>query len=264
MTWMLIFVVMAGAGVAIYASRLPGGFKDLVDQLRSAGTGATARPLDPKRLGDEIHRRVISGAVALPEGKYANTTVWVYLSSATYQRFGDALLTKIGDQVRAMVDKDLGQRKWEASGPTSVTWHVDTGLVGDEHVITLLEGNHTIADPDRVDANQFGAATQPLAQRASITVDGRDRDLPRSGTWIVGRGDGCDITVTSTDAKVSRRHFKLDIDGLKVTLYDTSVNGTLVNGVKSQQVVLRDRDTIELPDGTTMVFRLPDAVSATN
>jgi pSer/pThr/pTyr-binding forkhead associated (FHA) protein len=79
-----------------------------------------------------------------------------------------------------------------------------------------------------------------LLQRADATAAVGTRLI--EGTYVVGRSLDCDVVIN--DASVSRRHAKITIQGLTVTLHDLqSRNGTFVGdeGVDSRQIVFGER-----------------------
>ena len=76
--------------------------------------------------------------------------------------------------------------------------------------------------------------------------DGRGHVMARAlaGSIVVGRESACDLMFA--DPKLSRRHCTFERDGSDWRLRDLeSTNGTLVNGQKIKEHLLRDGDTIE-------------------
>ena len=71
----------------------------------------------------------------------------------------------------------------------------------------------------------------------------------------IGRSKNCDIQVPSTITKVSREHAQIKIHKNNMyVLYDKSARGTLVNGKKEKQIVLKDGDRIILAKGVEFRF----------
>lgn len=117
--------------------------------------------------------------------------------------------------------------------------------------------------------------------RCWIRLGSREYEL-RPGQTVVGRHDGCHITLD--DALASRRHALLHLDGEKLTVEDlASVNGVLVNGRRIRRTQrLVDGDELKLGNqllhvhmgtrarpsrhrvGATTLARLPEAVSASD
>lgn len=51
--------------------------------------------------------------------------------------------------------------------------------------------------------------------------------------YSIGRETGCDIVINDTTDVISRRHAMLNVDSMgKMTIMDTSRNGTYVNGIR--------------------------------
>ena len=103
--------------------------------------------------------------------------------------------------------------------------------------------------------------------------------LPAEGTVVIGRSSDAELRVNDADS--SRRHAKIVCEQGVCTLYDlASTNGTLVNGERIDQRVLRPGDRIEVgenqiafcqveaeiesdPDDSATLFREEPAPGAT-
>ncbi len=78
--------------------------------------------------------------------------------------------------------------------------------------------------------NAFSAPESPSRSQVQVLSPGGDtRSVPlRSPGLVVGRGQGCDLSLE--DAKVTRRHVRIDFDGRECSLVDLgSVNGTYLD-----------------------------------
>lgn len=77
----------------------------------------------------------------------------------------------------------------------------------------------------------------------TLSGAGRKIPLPAEGSIIIGRVDGCDVTVS--DPTVSRRHAEIRVDGPRVAVRDLgSSNGTFVNGGRVDTAMLTAGDTL--------------------
>ncbi len=104
-----------------------------------------------------------------------------------------------------------------------------------------------------------------MALRLLVTVGpdmGAAFDLASGTTLLLGRGEDCDIRLN--DARISRHHCRISIEGGRATLEDlNSTWGTEVNGNKVQTHPLQPNDVIALSE-TQLRFEVsPDAASAT-
>jgi serine/threonine-protein kinase len=85
---------------------------------------------------------------------------------------------------------------------------------------------------------------------------GRTFQFTEHSTFIVGRSSQAHFSLPEKDPHVSRLHFLVEVNPPLCRLRNmSSVNGTLVNGTKVQQVDLKDGDTISI-GVTELVVRL--------
>lgn len=76
----------------------------------------------------------------------------------------------------------------------------------------------------------------------------RDTEKRFSASFLIGRGKECDLQLT--DTCVSRQHLQVIFDGERWWLKDLgSANGTLVNGLRIQEMPLTDSTEVELGKG---------------
>ena len=94
----------------------------------------------------------------------------------------------------------------------------------------------------------MSAAAEPtIIYVGSIILPGQsEMQLDQNKTYIMGRQESCDLTIS--DANISRQHAELFWDGEGWSIRDLgSTNGTKVNGHRVQgEVELHDNDNIEL------------------
>lgn len=77
------------------------------------------------------------------------------------------------------------------------------------------------------------------------------------GVTVIGRATDADIVIA--DARISRHHLKIDVQGEEVTVEDLgSTNGTYLNGVKRDKHKLSDGDKIQISSATVFKFALQD------
>lgn len=95
----------------------------------------------------------------------------------------------------------------------------------------------------------------PQGGRNVRLVSGDGRTYPLAiGQTVIGRGDQANMRLP--DVGISRRHARLDFDGVQVVLTDLgSTNGTMVNGQRVSAVALNPGDMIQLGT-TTLTFRV--------
>ncbi len=104
-----------------------------------------------------------------------------------------------------------------------------------------------------------------MALRLLVTVGpdmGAVFDLASGKTWLLGRGEDCDIRLD--DARISRHHCQIEIAGGRATLQDlNSTWGTLVNGQKVESHALQPNDVITLSETQLRFEVATDAASTT-
>jgi hypothetical protein len=98
-----------------------------------------------------------------------------------------------------------------------------------------------------------GAPAGPARSARLVSNDGRTYPLS-AGSTVIGRGDQANLRLP--DVGISRRHARIDFDGMQVVLTDLgSTNGTSVNGQRVSAVGLNPGDMIQLGT-TTLTFRV--------
>jgi transcriptional regulator with GAF, ATPase, and Fis domain len=114
-------------------------------------------------------------------------------------------------------------------------------------------------DPSTIIAS--AALPTQVAAFSLVVVDGPDRGLTvkldgeSSSRTYVGKSPACRIRLS--DPKVSRRHATFDVVGDTLRLIDHgSTNGTMVNGLTVNDVVLRGAELVQVGDTRLQVERL--------
>jgi transcriptional regulator with GAF, ATPase, and Fis domain len=114
-------------------------------------------------------------------------------------------------------------------------------------------------DPSTIIAS--AALPTQVAAFSLVVVDGPDRGLTvkldgeSSSRTYVGKSRACQIRLN--DPKVSRRHVTFDVVGDTLRLIDHgSTNGTTVNGLTVNDVVLRGGELVQVGDTRLQVERL--------
>jgi transcriptional regulator with GAF, ATPase, and Fis domain len=114
-------------------------------------------------------------------------------------------------------------------------------------------------DPSTIIAS--AALPTQVAAFSLVVVDGPDRGLTvkldgeSSSRTYVGKSPACQIRLS--DPKVSRRHATFDVAGDTLRLIDHgSTNGTMVNGLTVNDVVLRGGELVQVGDTRLQVERL--------
>ena len=89
---------------------------------------------------------------------------------------------------------------------------------------------------------------------------GRVVEVPEGRAFVVGRVQGADLVVR--DARASRMHAELTVDGETIALHDLdSANGTLVDGERVTEATLRDGQRITIGDVAIAVLAREPAVT---
>src|SRR5215472_687916 len=112
--------------------------------------------------------------------------------------------------------------------------------------------------PELLD-NESGQSAFLIVISAKSTAGiGRMHKLDKAQEVILGRSTDCQLQVD--DDGISRRHARVGIDqnGQFRVVDLGSTNGTYVNGVRVDAVVLRDGDKIQIGSNTVLKFSLQD------
>jgi two-component system, cell cycle response regulator len=118
----------------------------------------------------------------------------------------------------------------------------------------ITGGERTIVT--QLDAIESPTEKQPYILFLAGPMVGKIHMLAQGDT-LVGRGKDCGLCVN--DARVSRQHVNIHIDGTIAYARDQgSTNGTFINGEKQAEAVLQDGDKLQLSSNTIFKFALQD------
>ncbi len=114
-----------------------------------------------------------------------------------------------------------------------------------------------IAEPTQTMVFQVPAADTPLAILREISPDGRQRQHTMEGGPVtIGRADDNDLVLN--DLRISRHHGRLTARRGALVYTDLgSTNGSRVNGIEVDEVVLGAGDRIEVGDTILVVQSAP-------
>jgi hypothetical protein len=187
-----------------------------------------------REAGD--HRAILGLGRILVPNRYV-----VELAPSDHERLA-TYADPLAQELAVMVAEHLQEQGWTTFGQIRVEL---------QQAADLHTGIFRVSSS--VDAVQSGAL--PAAPTGGWLVDdttGRDFPL-RQGITVLGRGDRADIRLPDTG--ISRRHAQVSFDGDHAVLTDLgSTNGTLVNGQRVSEQLLRSGDLIQL-GGVTLKYR---------
>lgn len=187
-----------------------------------------------REAGD--HKAILGQGRILVPNRYV-----VELAPADHERLA-SYADPLARELAIMVSEHVHEQGWTTFGKIRVKLvqadDLDTGVF---RVSSTVDDTQTGAFP-----------AEPTGARLVETAGGRDWAL-RHGTTVIGRGEEADIRLP--DVGMSRRHARLAFDGRSAVLTDLgSTNGTIVNGVRIGEQMLRPGDYVQF-GGTTLVFQ---------
>ena len=192
--------------------------------VEGAFTKAFRSGLQPVEIGRRLIRELDAGRTLGVRGTVAPNRFTVWLSPEDAERFAgftDVLQRELQDAVR----DHARDERYHFIGPVDVEVEVDERAKrGDLRVrAEMAEG----------EGGQVGALVLPDGRRVQLTQE----------TAVIGRLPECAVALS--DPQVSRHHAEVrpDHDGYRVVDLG-SMNGTLVNGTRISEHVLRDGDVI--------------------
>lgn len=107
-----------------------------------------------------------------------------------------------------------------------------------------------MGDPTRL----LGWQPKPAAWLVGVSGADSGRDWRLRSVTNIGR-DPRSNDIVLEDATVSLQHAKIRLEGRQYVLYDLgSLNGTRVNGMRTQKTILYDGDMLQFGD-VTCVFK---------
>jgi hypothetical protein len=192
--------------------------------VEGAFTKAFRSGLQPVEVGRRAAREMDAGRTLGVRGTVAPNRFVVWLAPEDAERFAgftDVLQRELQDALR----EHAREEGYHFIGPVEVQIEVnDRAKRGDLRVdAEIVEG----------EGGQVGALVLPDGRRVQLTQD----------VAVIGRLPECAVALS--DPQVSRHHAEVrpDHDGWRVVDLG-SMNGTLVNGTRIAEHVLRDGDVI--------------------
>ena len=202
-------------------------------RLENLVQGAFARTfggwVEPVEVAAALTREAEDKKAILAAGRVlVPNTYTVELSPADAERLGeyDEALRK---ELATMVGESATEHGWSFVGPVDVLFEVvdslDTGAFRVRSTV------------------QAGAVDAPAAPTSGPTLYDGTRDIPLTGTVVIGRGNEADVQLHDTG--VSRRHAEVRVAGDHVEVHDLgSTNGLTVNGRRVSAATLTDGDVL--------------------
>jgi hypothetical protein len=192
--------------------------------VEGAFTKAFRSELQPVEIGRRLVREVDAGRTLGVRGRVAPNRFAVWLAPEDAQRFAgfmDALQRELEDAVR----EHARDENYHFIGPVSVSIGVDERRGRGEM--------HVDAEIVEAEGGRIGAIVLPDGRRVPLDQE----------TAAIGRMPDCSVVLS--DPQVSRRHAEIRPDHDGYRLVDLgSMNGTLVNGTRIAEHLLRDGDEI--------------------
>ena len=238
--------------------------EQLLEGSLSRWAGGRLEPVEiAKRLAREMdaHQQVGAGKVFVPN-RYQ-----VYLNGATlkeFQPFKTALEDELGNYLVEVADR----RQFSFVDRPRVTLEEESGVrPGDVRVSSQLTDAQgaELGAANMTQELQVAAIRSAAAAAGTITAwlyDGQRQIPVRSARFSLGRALDNDLILES--AGVSRHHAQVERRHGRYVLRDMgSTHGTLVNGQRVEEVVLRDGDVLTL-GGQRLVFRVSAAPADPN
>jgi len=215
-------------------------------RLEGIVEGAFARvfkgAVEPVEVAQALQRAAGDHKAILGQGRVLVPNRYVVeLAPSDHERlvsYADPLARELA----TMVSEHVREQGWTTFGKIKVKLEKADGL--DTGVFRVSSS---------VDDSQTGAL--PAAPTGARLVEATGvRDWPlRHGTTVIGRGEEADIRLP--DVGMSRRHARLAFDGHSAVLTDLgSTNGTLVNGARIEEQLLRPGDEVRF-GSTTLTFQ---------
>jgi hypothetical protein len=234
-------------------------FEDILENLvEGAVVEATAGHIHPVEIAKKLARAMENGQTVSAAGLLVPNDYAVRLSSEDYASFAPfrgSLEHELASYLRALAQ----ERNAGFLTPPRVTLVEDAQVRTRRiHVSARLADlapapleNRAVQVTARVPVAEVRAALQRsarlvLADKRTIVLEGN----------IIAAGRNLDNDLVIEDRRVSRHHVQIRLMHDSYYLLDLeSANGTLVNGERIDQVVLRDGDRISL-GGFEMVFHV--------
>jgi hypothetical protein len=135
-------------------------------------------------------------------------------------------------------------RELEAELARNLAQHAEerSYVTGRDVRVRIEKDEHVVPGQARIESS---FAERPVSARLEITAGMEPRTFDFAGEAEVGRGDTCHIVLD--ESAVSRRHARLHWTYAGYVLEDLgSSNGTFVNGLRVDRILLRGGEIIEV------------------
>ncbi|HEX6682848.1 MAG TPA: DUF3662 and FHA domain-containing protein [Candidatus Limnocylindrales bacterium] len=211
----------------------------------------------------EAHKAILVGGRTLVPNRYV-----IDLSPYDHSRLAP-YAAALAQELAQSQAEFIGEQAWTVYGDVIVEIErgdgLDTGMFRVSAEVYTADQHQP--PPPQYDAPQYqqfppqgqgpqGGPPPPQQGGRNVRlVSGDGRTYPLAiGQTVIGRGDQANMRLP--DVGISRRHARLDFDGVQVVLTDLgSTNGTMVNGQRVSAVALNPGDMIQLGT-TTLTFRV--------
>jgi hypothetical protein len=226
-------------------------------RLEHAVTGAFARAfrsaVQPVEIAAALQREVDNSVQILSRDRLlAPNSFMVELSATDYDRLAPYGQT-LSDELAGMVRDHVASQRYTLAGPLAISFERSEDLTtGRFRVRGRANASVVPADGQRM--------TDTAVRRAPVMleVNGVRHPLEPPGV-VVGRGSEADLRIN--DPGISRRHVEIRVQAvgnqIRVEAVDLgSTNGTIIDGRRVQQALLRDGSTVVI-GSTTLAVRNP-------
>jgi hypothetical protein len=205
----------------------------------------------PVEIGKRLMRVMEDGKTVALRRTYVPNVYRITMGPQDYERLAP-LESKIVEELEIFLGEAARQREWALADSPRVSFAVDEGLATGEfrvaaEAVSLERPEPRRRTAERPSARRTGADEKEVGEPSLVLLDEDEpvRTLPVGRRIRIGRQADNDLVVT--DPGVSRHHAEVTSERGTCTLRDLgSTNGTLVNGTRVREHVLRDGDRIHI------------------
>jgi len=202
----------------------------------------------PVEIGKRLLRVMEDGKTVALRRTYVPNVYRITIGPEDYERLAP-LEAKPVEELEIFLGEVARQRDWALADSPRVSFATDEGLSAGEFRVAaeavVLERPRRPAEPREPDKGR--AAPEPEGEPVLVLLDDDEpvRTIAIGRRIRIGRQADNDLVVT--DPGVSRHHAEVTSERGTCTLRDLgSTNGTLVNGTRVGEHVLRDGDRIQV------------------
>jgi hypothetical protein len=206
----------------------------------------------PVEIGKRLMRVMEDGRTVALRRTYVPNIYRITIGPQDYERLAP-LEAKLVEELEIFLGEVARQREWALPDSPRVSFATDEGLsAGEFRVAAEAVAVERPARPRAQAAERPPGPTQrprsePSGEPSLVLLDGDEpvRTLPIGRRVRIGRQADNDLVVT--DPGVSRHHAEVTSERGTCALRDLgSTNGTLVNGTRVSEHVLRDGDRVQI------------------